>query len=103
MVTNNENIQKDAYFIYRLTLGDKILSKSDSTLDDLVLEQRNSVTFADNDTKLKYDVTLSGVKVNKKIYQPTEIEAELNFTPKDEGVVAPPSWRRSRPYCCKGR
>ena len=93
MVTNNENVQKNAYFIYRLTLGDKILSKDKSapTLEDLVLEQRNSVTFMDNDTKLKYEVTLCGVKVNKKIYQPTEIEAELNFTPKDEGVVAPPS------------
>ena len=91
MATNNDNVRKNAYYIYRLTLGDMILSKSNSTLDDLVLEQRSNVTFVDNDTNLKYNVTLNGVKVNKKIYQPTEIEAELDFTPKDDGVVAPPS------------
>ena len=91
MATNNDNVRKNAYYIYRLTLGDMILSKSNTTLDDLVLEQRSNVTFVDNDTNLKYNVTLNGVKVNKKIYQPTEIEAELDFTPKDDGVVAPPS------------
>ena len=33
MATNNDNVKKNAYFIYRLTLGDMILSKTTSTLE----------------------------------------------------------------------
>ena len=92
MASNNENVQKGAYFIYRLTLGEKILSKEYSkTLEDLVLEQASSVTFNDNEQNKVYNVTLCGVKVNKKIYQPTEIEVELDFIPKENESKTSPS------------
>ena len=92
MASDTNNGQPNADFIYRLTLGDMILSKDDSaTLEDLVLEQKSSLTFEDNESKQKYKVTLRGVKVNKKIYQPTEIEAELDFTSLADGASTAPS------------
>lgn len=70
------NIEKTATFLYKMTLGDKILSEGE-TLTKLELEQGVAVTCIDSAKNLSYYVTLHGIKVNKKIYQPTEIEAEL--------------------------
>ena len=63
--------------IYRLTFGGFIGSKGKQP-DELQLNQgvRKEVSV---DSK-KYYMLLCGVKVNRKIYQPTEIEAELDFT-----------------------
>lgn len=69
--SNNTNL------IYRLTFGGFIGSKGKQP-DELQLNQgvRKEVSV---DSK-KYYMLLCGVKVNRKIYQPTEIEAELDFT-----------------------
>ena len=62
--------------LYRLTLGDVIGTSSPGTLK---LVQGRSKLMQDSDDKSEYFVTLHGIKINKKIYQPTEIEAELDF------------------------
>ena len=79
-------------FFYRLTLGHFISEKES---DELLLEQSNRILFDDKKKKVSYYVTLLGVKVNRKIYQPTEIEAEIDFMQKatdsteDEKTQAP--------------
>lgn len=69
--------RNDTNLIYRLTFGGFIGSKGKQP-DELQLNQgvRKEVSV---DSK-KYYMLLCGVKVNRKIYQPTEIEAELDFT-----------------------
>ena len=67
------------HIFYRLTLGHFISEKQPN---DLILEQGNRIQFDDKDKKFSYYVTLLGVKVNRKIYQPTEIEAEMDFMQK---------------------
>ena len=64
-------------FIYRLTFGNVIATTGDQP-KELLLDQGARTTISDG--KNSYYVTLCGVKVNRKIYQPTEIEAELDFT-----------------------
>ena len=63
-------------FIYRLTFGDIIAfkGKQPSTLQ---LEQGVRRDFSDGEES--YHVLLRGIKINRKIYQPTEIEAELDI------------------------
>ncbi len=63
--------------IYRLTFGGFIGSKGKQP-DELQLNQ--GVRKEVSDDSNKYYMLLCGVKVNRKIYQPTEIEAELDFT-----------------------
>ena len=77
---NQTGITKIAHFVYTLTLG-KVISTSEPK-EDLVLEQGVRKLFEDKAENISYYVTLHGVKVNKKIYQPTEIEAELDFMMK---------------------
>ena len=67
------------HIFYRLTLGHFISEKQPN---DLILEQGNRIQFDDKDKKVSYYVTLLGVKANRKIYQPTEIEAEIDFMQK---------------------
>ena len=79
-------------FFYRLTLGHFISEKESK---ELLLEQSKRIQFDDKEKKVSYYVTLLGVKVNRKIYQPTEIEAEIDFMQKttdsteDEKTQAP--------------
>ena len=68
---NNTNL------IYRLTFGGFIGSKGKQP-DELQLNQGVRKVIS-NDNR-NYYMLLCGVKVNRKIYQPTEIEAELDFT-----------------------
>ena len=63
--------------IYRLTFGGFIGSKGKQP-DELQLNQ--GVRKVISDDNRNYYMLLCGVKVNRKIYQPTEIEAELDFT-----------------------
>ena len=77
---NQTGITKIAHFVYTLTLG-KVISTSEPK-EDLVLEQGVRKLFEDKAENVSYYVTLHGVKVNKKIYQPIEIEAELDFMMK---------------------
>ena len=78
--------------MYRLTLGDVIGTSSPGTLK---LVQGKSVLMDNSDDNASYYLTLRNIKVNRKIYQPTEIEAELDFTwqttnsSSGEGTKAP--------------
>ena len=67
-----------AHFVYKITFGNSITA-SNSQIKELTLEQGVSTIFQDKNSEESYHVTLHGVKVNKKIYQPTEIECELDF------------------------
>ena len=62
--------------IFRLTLGDVIFTKAPG---ELILDQGIQKLFKDNETKASYYIILHSVQMNRKIYQPTEIEAELDF------------------------
>ena len=64
-------------FFYRLTIGDIIASKGEQP-KNLILDQGVQKEFS-GDSNKKYSLMLHGIKVNRKIYQPTEIEAELDF------------------------
>ena len=86
---------KDVILIYRLTL-DKPISASSTDLPKLVLEQGVRKEFKDD--KREYYLTFRGLKVNRKIYQPVEIQAEIDFMQKaqDSGggsVNASPSFK----------
>ena len=66
-------------FSYKLTLGNTI---DNEAMDSLELEQRSekSITIGNS----SYIIALNGVKFNRKIYQPGEIEAEI-FIKEDTG------------------
>ncbi|MBR1502934.1 MAG: hypothetical protein IJ618_03505 [Prevotella sp.] len=66
-----------ATLIYKLTFGNYINYADNSQPAQLQLEQGVNSEFSDG-TKT-YNILLCGVKVNRKIYQPTEIEAELDI------------------------
>ena len=86
--------QKGANFVFILTFGNRI-TESKKDLPTLTLTQKEHVTVTDQDRQTYY-LTLNGVKVNKKIYRPCHIEAELDFTQetKDttgaEATTSPP-------------
>ena len=61
---------------YRLTFGEIIALKGNQP-EAFQLEQGTQKTISD--TKKVYSLLLRGIKVNRKIYQPTEIEAELDI------------------------
>ena len=73
----NSEVSQNERFVYILTLGNKITAPNDS-LDPLELIQGDSLAVK-NQAGQTYKVYLNGVKINKKIYQPNEIEAELTF------------------------
>ena len=67
--TNND-------FFYRLTFGD-IIAFEGRQPEEFILDQGIQKEVSD-DTNC-YNLLLRGIKVNRKIYQPTEIEAEMDF------------------------
>ena len=69
--------KRNALLVYRLTFGN-FLAKKDKQPPMLQLEHGSGKKVSDG-TK-DYFVVLCGVKINRKIYQPTEIEAELNIS-----------------------
>ena len=75
---------KKGIYIYRLTFGQTITNPS-GDLTQLCLEQGVRKEFTESNSKndkTSFYLMLQGVKVNRKIYQPTEIEAELTFMDK---------------------
>ena len=77
MADESKTITKYGYYRYQLTLGNHIGKNSPGTMK---LVQGIGVLMDNSADSSTYYVTLRGVKVNKKIYQPTEIEAEVDFT-----------------------
>lgn len=69
-------ISSKASISYSLTLGNTVTAPG-NYLDTLTLKQGDDVKLTED--KNIYLLTLKGVKVIKKIYQPTEIEADLDF------------------------
>ena len=69
---------KNDKLLYILSFGNRITEPA-TTLNALELTQTEKTTVTDSDSKTYY-VVLNGVKINKRIYQPCEIEAELDFT-----------------------
>ena len=70
---------KKNLFIYRLTFGDVIAYDNDPK-QMAKLEINQGVRKEISDGTNSYYLLLLGIKVNRKIYQPTEIEAELDIT-----------------------
>ena len=94
MATEDTIISKEAYYVYRITFANKITAPK-TDLDELMLDQGVQMTVKDTGNNRQYGITLRGVKVNKKIYQPCEIEAEIEFKDltadpnKKELMIAP--------------
>ena len=63
-------------FYYTLKFGNIISLKGEQP-KNFVLEQGTPQEISDGNKN--YDILLRGIKVNRKIYQPTEIEAELDI------------------------
>ena len=63
-------------FYFTLKFGN-IIALNGEQPKDFVLEQRSPKKISDGNNN--YEVLLRGIKVNRKIYQPTEIEAELDI------------------------
>ena len=84
---------KNAIFVYRLTFGPRITDPQ-TEMKELSLDQGVRQEFSDNEHE--YYLTLHGVKINRKIYQPVEIEAELEFIDKaaelGSGLTTAPSF-----------
>ena len=69
--------KRKGLFVYRLTFGN-VIAKVENQPAMLQLEQ--GVSYRISDGNKDYFLLLCGVKINRKIYQPTEIEAELDIT-----------------------
>ena len=83
----NKEVDKKALLIYRLTFKNTIINPL-TDIPLLQLEQGVSRQLADkDDSSSTYTITLRGIKVNRKIYQPTEIEAELDITEKTSNAT----------------
>ena len=78
--SNTPTVDKNALYVYRLAFGNSVMDPG-TNLEAVTLEQSTllDVSDANNNT---YSIVLHGVKVNKKIYQPTEIEVEMDFMQK---------------------
>ena len=76
---------KNTLFIYRLTFGDVIAYDNDPK-QMAKLEINQGVRKEISDGTNSYYLLLLGIKVNRKIYQPTEIEAELDITQTTVGL-----------------
>ena len=70
-------------FFYRLIFGN-IIDLDGNQPQELMLEQGSQKKISDG--KNNYLLLLCGIKVNRKIYQPTEIEAELDIVELIEGA-----------------
>ena len=78
--SNTPTVDKNALYIYRLAFGNSVMDPG-TNLEAVTLEQSTLLDVSDA-KKNTYSIVLHGVKVNKKIYQPTEIEVELDFMQK---------------------
>ena len=76
MTNEGANIITYSSFNYSLTFKNTITAPADN-LEELTLEQGTDVSLSED--KNDYLLTLQNVNVNKKIYQPIEIEADLDF------------------------
>ena len=74
---------KKALLIYRLTFGN-IIAQKDHQPELLQLDQGVRKEISDGTNN--YYLLLRGIKVNRKIYQPTEIEAELDIMQATTGT-----------------
>lgn len=93
----NTDIIKEARFIYRLTFGSRV-SDPATQLTELRLEQGVRKSFKDDTSGKSYYLTFRGIKVNRRIFQPTEIEAELIFMQQStnksgQEAIVPPSFK----------
>ena len=80
-------IENTASYTYVLTLGNSITNMSEA-LPQLRFVQGVGLSFTENNKK--FSAILLGIKMNRKIYQPGEIEAELTFmqeVPDANGTV----------------
>ena len=75
------NTNDSSVYLYRLTFANTI-SAPKKDLPELVLDQGAKMEFKDSDRE--YYLTLGGVKINRKIYQPVEIEVELTLEQKSD-------------------
>ena len=76
--------KKDALLIYKLTFGNCIAKKGEQpAILQLVQGDCKDISSGEK----KYRLVLYGVKVNRKIYQPTEIEAELDIAETVAGTT----------------
>ena len=73
---------------YRLCLGTYI-DNPNKPEDKIELDQRSEKTISLN--QASYKVSLLGVKYNRKIYQPGEIETEINIVAADDQVKKVPT------------
>ena len=76
MANEKKILSPYATFRYSLTFKNSIAAPADD-LEELTLVQGEDVMLTEN--KNVYLLTLKSVKMSKKIYQPVEIEAELDF------------------------
>lgn len=76
MASNSNNKTRQSLFVYRLTLGDCILTSSGNS-SKLTIEQE--IKKSCNGDGGTYTITLHEVNVKKKIYQPCEIIAEMDL------------------------
>ena len=77
---------------YRIVFGPKITAPQQSvTPIDIV--QSKELTLEDSARRIAFKLALHGIKINKRIYQPNEIEAELDFMKADSnGAVTLPDF-----------
>lgn len=75
------NTNDSSVYLYRLTFANTI-SAPKKDLPELVLDQGAKMEF--KDSAREYYLTLGGVKINRKIYQPVEIEVELTLEQKSD-------------------
>ena len=69
-----------ADYSYKLTLGNKVTAP-ETPIDKITLDQSADAVFT-SEKKDEFDMRLHGFSIDKKIYQPNHIEAEVTFTKK---------------------
>ena len=80
---------KSAVYLYRLTFNNTITAP-EKELKELIMDQ--GARNVGKDEEREYYLTLGGVKINRKIYQPLEIEAELTIEQKSGSTTQAPSF-----------
>ena len=86
MATGNN---QSAVYLYRLTFKNTITAP-EKELKELIMDQ--GARNVGKDEEREYYLTLGGVKINRKIYQPLEIEAELTIEQKSGSTTQAPSF-----------
>ena len=70
-------------FYYTLKFGNIIALKGDQPMSFELVQGTPKII---SDAKKEYSLLLRGIKVNRKIYQPTEIEAELDIIQNSDDI-----------------